>query len=115
MPWNSLGLIAPDEQFWMPFTTTQSSGAVFRATYFSSRNLQYIGSFGWLAYRCVGGPEPMPPSLAIRLYPDTRHRMIYLPFPIELSSIGYTKRIFEIRRNARSLMWQVQLEEFIPP
>lgn len=112
--WNLLGMIAPSEQMWLPFTSTQSSGAVFRVTYFSSRNLEYIGSFGWLAYRCVGGADPMPPTMAIRLYPDIRNRMLYLPFPDELLSLGYNRRIFEIKRSAKSMMWQVQLEEFIP-
>ena len=112
MGWNNLGVITPTEVAWLPFQAT--SRQIFRITYAAPRAIDQIDTYGWLAWRYVGGTDTLPPTLAIRIYPDARGRLLEIPFNPELLDAGYTSRIFEIKRNRRDVInWTVQLEELI--
>lgn len=112
MPWHNLGSLVPTEIAWLPFRATFGHKTSFRITYAAPRDLDRIDSYGWLAWRYVGGSEALPPTPVIRVYPDARGRLLEIPFHPELFDLGYTSRIFEIKRNRRDVInWTVQLEE----
>lgn len=113
MPWRDLGSIVPSENVWQPFLGTVGHKRSFRVTYAAPRAIDRVETYGWLAWRYVGGTDPLPPTLATRVYPDARGRLLEIPFNPELFDLGYTSRIFEIKRNRRDVIdWTVQLEEF---
>lgn len=114
MVWRDLGAITPTEQMWLPLAVTHATGSIFRITFSAPISLEKIQSHAWISYRCVGGPTALPPSLAFRAYPDARGRLAEIPYPQELIALGYTSRIFEVRRNrVDSVNWRIQIEELI--
>ncbi len=115
MEWNNLGTVTPVHTVWIPFTATASNRTIFRLSFAAPRGMDNIQTFAWLAFRCTGGAIPLPPSLAFRVFPDARGRLAEILYPQELISLGYTNRIFEIKRNRFDANnWAIQIEELIP-
>lgn len=114
MEWRSLGVVTPSENLWQAFSISTATNEIFRLTYAAPRAIEKLHSYGWLAWRAIGASLTLPPSLALRIFPDSRGRLIILPFPFQLEALGYNRRIFEIKRSSRDVVdWSVQLEELI--
>ncbi|OKH38348.1 hypothetical protein NIES2119_09940 [[Phormidium ambiguum] IAM M-71] len=113
MPWNSLGTVTPAHGSFSYFSQSASLAEFFRLTYAAS-TFTKVDSFGWLAWRYIGGEETLPPVLAMRVYPDMRGRLIHLPYPPQMIDLGYVTRQFEIRKNWKdAIFWSIQIEELI--
>lgn len=113
MSWNSLGTVTPDHTMFSYFSQSSSLAEFFRLTYAAS-SFTKVNSWGWLAWRYIGGADSLPPVLAMRVYPDMRGRLIHLPYPPEMIELGYITRQFEIRKNWKdAISWQIQIEELL--
>ncbi len=116
MPWRDLGVVSPSENLWMPFLATTGTNEIFRVTYNAPRAIDRLVSHAWIAWKPIDGPTPLPSTLAVKLYPDSRGRLLIPPFsvfPQQLINLGYQRRIFEVRKSRQDLEWWMQLEELI--
>lgn len=116
MPWNNLGVMLPTRNIWTPYSVSQGSGNIFRLT-FTSPSFTRLNSFGWLHWKFLGGSEPLPPTRAIKIYPDFLNRLlcgIDVTYPPELISLGYTTRQFYLKKSVEdTIYWSMQIEELI--